>query len=103
SAPSRAGTGGPDRASAAGKEGAAMRITKEAIEKARRRHDLVEVIRSRGVELTRKGKNYVGLCPFHEDHKPSLVVNPVWRLWKCFGACGAKGAKSGGDVFAFVA
>jgi DNA primase len=80
-----------------------MRITKEAIENLRRQHDVVEVVRSRGVELTRKGRSYVGLCPFHEDHTPSLVVNPDKQLWNCLGACGANGAKSGGDVFTFVA
>jgi DNA primase catalytic core len=80
-----------------------MYVTKEAIEEVRRRHDLVAVVESRGVRLTRKGRNYVGLCPFHEDHEPSLVVNSQRQLWNCFGACSAKGGKSGGDVFAFVA
>jgi len=79
-----------------------MRVTKEAIERVRQAHDLVEVVRSHGVKLARKGRNWVGLCPFHEDHEPSLVVNPSRQLWNCFGACKAKG-KSGGDVFAFVA
>jgi DNA primase catalytic core len=78
-------------------------VTKEAIEKVRRGSDLVKVVESRGVKLTRKGKNWVGLCPFHEDHTPSLVVNPDRQLWNCFGACKAIGAKTGGDVFTFVA
>jgi DNA primase catalytic core len=80
-----------------------MYVTKEAIERVRRSADLVAVIEGRGVKLTRKGKNYVGLCPFHEDHAPSLVVNPSRQLWNCFGACRGNGEKSGGDVFAFVA
>jgi DNA primase catalytic core len=80
-----------------------MYVTKEAIEEVRRAQDLVAVVESRGVKLTRKGRNYVGLCPFHEDHDPSLVVNPDKQLWHCFGACSANGGKSGGDVFAFVA
>jgi len=80
-----------------------MYVTKDAIEGVKRRHDLVVVIESRGVKLERKGKNYVGLCPFHEDHEPSLVVNPDKQLWHCFGACSGNGGKSGGDVFAFVA
>jgi DNA primase catalytic core len=80
-----------------------MYVTKEAIERVRARCDLVQVVTSRGVKLTRKGKNYVGLCPFHEDHEPSFVVNPEKQLWHCFGACAANGGKSGGDVFAFVA
>ncbi len=80
-----------------------MYVTKEAIERVRARCDLVAVVESRGVRLQRRGRNYVGLCPFHEDHEPSLVVNPEKQLWHCFGACAANGGKSGGDVFAFVA
>ncbi|MGH9364866.1 MAG: CHC2 zinc finger domain-containing protein, partial [Thermoanaerobaculia bacterium] len=80
-----------------------MYVSKEAIERVRRSHDLVAVIESRGVKLTRKGRNSVGLCPFHEDKTPSLVVNPDRQLWNCFGACKTAGGKSGGDVFAFVA
>ncbi len=80
-----------------------MYVTKEAIERVRRSLDLVAVVESRGVKLARRGKNFVGLCPFHEDHEPSLVVNPEKQLWHCFGACGSNGGKSGGDVFAFVA
>ncbi|MGH9796823.1 MAG: CHC2 zinc finger domain-containing protein [Candidatus Polarisedimenticolia bacterium] len=80
-----------------------MYVTKEAIEQVRRAADLVAVVESRGVTLTRRGRNYVGLCPFHEDHEPSLVVNPEKQLWHCFGACSGNGGKSGGDVFAFVA
>jgi DNA primase len=80
-----------------------MYVTKEAIERVRRSLDLVRVVESRGVKLQRKGRNYAGLCPFHEDHEPSFVVNPEKQLWHCFGACGAQGGKNGGDVFAFVA
>jgi DNA primase catalytic core len=80
-----------------------MYVTKEAIEQVRRSLDLVAVVESRGVKLTRRGKNFVGLCPFHEDREPSFVVNPEKQLWHCFGACGSNGGKSGGDVFAFVA
>jgi DNA primase catalytic core len=80
-----------------------MYVSKEAIERVRRAQDLAAVVESRGVKLTRRGRNYVGLCPFHEDHEPSLVVNPEKQLWHCFGACGSNGGKSGGDVFAFVA
>lgn len=57
--------------------------------------DIVDVIGER-VSLTRKGKDYVGLCPFHNDHKPSMSVVPRKQLFKCF-ACGA-----GGDVLKFV-
>ncbi len=59
--------------------GSGMYVTKEAIERVRRSLDLVAVVESRGVKLARRGKNFVGLCPFHEDHEPSLVVNPEKR------------------------
>ncbi len=80
-----------------------MYVSKNEIERVRRCHDLVAVVQSHGVTLTRKGGNYVGLCPFHDDRDPSLVVNPDKQLWNCFGACRTNGGKSGGDVFAFVA
>lgn len=48
------------------------------------------------VELKRSGTDMVGLCPFHDDHKPSLHVNAAKGIWKCF-ACGV-----GGDAVEFV-
>ena len=51
---------------------------------------------SEHVNLVRKGREMVGLCPFHDDHKPSLNVNPDKQIFKCF-ACSA-----GGDVIKFV-
>ncbi len=58
-------------------------------------NDIVDVI-SEHVSLKKKGREMVGLCPFHDDHKPSMNVNSVKQIFKCF-ACGA-----GGDVFKFV-
>jgi len=58
-------------------------------------NDITEVI-SEHLKLEKKGKEMVGLCPFHTDHKPSLYVNPSKQIFKCF-ACGA-----GGDVLKFV-
>lgn len=43
-----------------------------------------------GVALARRGADLVGLCPFHDDATPSLVVTPGKNLWHCFG-CGAGG------------
>lgn len=57
--------------------------------------DITEVIGSR-VRLKPQGRELVGLCPFHDDRKPSMYVNPSKRIFKCF-ACGA-----GGDVIRFV-
>ncbi|MHC5087898.1 MAG: DNA primase [Planctomycetota bacterium] len=58
-------------------------------------NDIVDVI-SEHLNLEKKGKEMVGLCPFHADHKPSMSVSPVKQIFKCF-ACGA-----GGDVLKFV-
>ena len=80
-----------------------MWVSKEAIERVRRSAELVAVIEGRGVKLSLKGKHLVGLCPFHDDREPSLVVSPDKQLWNCLGACKSNGSKSGGDVFAFVA
>jgi DNA primase len=57
--------------------------------------DIVELI-GQYVALKLRGKEYVGLCPFHDDKKPSLNVSPTKQIFKCF-ACGA-----GGDVFKFL-
>jgi putative DNA primase/helicase len=57
--------------------------------------DIVEVV-GRYVQLKRKGAEEVGICPFHDDHKASLNVNPKKQLYFC-GACGAAG-----DVFDFL-
>ena len=54
--------------------------------------DLVAVIQAAGVELKREGKDWVGLCPFHADTKPSLRVSPSKGLWRCMSPiCGATG------------
>ena len=58
-------------------------------------NDIADVI-SEHLKLEKKGKEMVGLCPFHTDHKPSLYVNPSKQIFKCF-ACGV-----GGDVLKFV-
>jgi DNA primase len=68
-----------------------FKIFKEIQEKA----DIVAVISS-FIKLTRRGNNYVGICPFHPDKNPSLVVSPKKKIFKCF-VCGAKG-----NVFGFV-
>ncbi len=57
--------------------------------------DIIQVI-GRYVELKQKGREYVAICPFHDDTKPSMTVEPNRQFYKCF-ACGA-----GGDVFSFV-
>ena len=65
------------------------------IEEVRARSDIVAVV-SQHVRLKRQGRDYVGLCPFHNEKSPSFTVSPSKQLYYCFG-CGA-----GGNVFAFV-
>ncbi|MFI4916560.1 MAG: DNA primase [Phycisphaerales bacterium JB060] len=57
--------------------------------------DIVRVVRER-VDLREKGREWVGLCPFHNDRSPSMFVSPGKQIFKCF-ACGA-----GGDALSFV-
>ena len=67
----------------------------EAVAEVRSRADIVEVV-GEVVVLKRSGRNYVGLCPFHQERSPSFNVNPERQIFRCFG-CG-----EGGDVFSFV-
>ena len=69
--------------------------SQELIEEIRSRSEIVDVI-SGYIRLQRKGSNYVGICPFHNDRNPSMSVNPPRQIYRCF-SCGA-----GGDVFRFV-
>ena len=57
--------------------------------------DIVEIIKSY-INLENHGKNYFGVCPFHDDHSPSMSVSPDKQIYKCF-VCGATGT-----VFTFV-
>ncbi|UCD50950.1 MAG: DNA primase [Phycisphaerales bacterium] len=66
-----------------------------AISQVQQANDIVDVV-SEHVSLKKKGREMVGLCPFHQDHRPSMCVNPSKQIFKCF-ACGA-----GGDVLKFV-
>ena len=67
------------------------RIAEPDIERVKRDTDLLSLIQSRGVSLARKGKNWTGLCPFHDDSKtPNLIVTPGKGLWRCM-ACNAAG------------
>ena len=58
--------------------------------------DLVALIQSKGIKLEKHGKDLKGLCPFHQDKNPSMIVTPSKNLFHC-PACGA-----GGDVIAFI-
>jgi len=67
------------------------RIPQSELDRLKRETDLAALVRARGVELKRHGKDLLGLCPFHDDKEPSLVVTPSKGLWNCLGACGEGG------------
>ncbi|MEO0603035.1 MAG: DNA primase [Myxococcota bacterium] len=70
-------------------------IPRDIIDAVRDRTDIVEVV-GRHVALSRRGKNFVGLCPFHQEKTPSFNVIAEKDIFHCFG-CG-----TGGDVFKFL-
>ena len=65
------------------------RISEQSIEKVRQAADIVEVVGGY-LELKKRGRNFLGLCPFHPDNKPSLTVSPEKQIFKCF-SCNAGG------------
>lgn len=72
-----------------------MYYSKDVIQEVRARNDIVGVI-SGYVKLTKKGGNYFGCCPFHNEKTPSFCVSPGKQTYHCFG-CGV-----GGNVITFV-
>lgn len=72
-----------------------VRYGDELLDEIRSRNDIVDVI-SGYVTLKRKGSNFFGLCPFHNEKSPSFSVSPNKQIFHCFG-CGV-----GGNVFHFV-
>jgi DNA primase len=70
-------------------------IPKHIIEEIRNKADVVKVV-SDYVQIRKRGKNYLGLCPFHSEKDPSFTVSPEKQLWHCFGC------NEGGNAFAFI-
>jgi DNA primase len=70
-------------------------MNESLIQEIRSKADIVEIIQ-RYLPLIKKGKNYVAVCPFHDDHDPSMSISQDKQIYKCF-VCGA-----GGNVFHFV-
>ena len=70
-------------------------IEEKLIDSIRRNANIIDIISSY-IPLTQKGKNYFCVCPFHEDHSPSMSVSEEKQIYKCF-SCGAAG-----NVFTFV-
>jgi DNA primase len=73
-------------------EGWLARIPEEELARLKAEVSLVGLVEAKGVVLSRHGADLVGLCPFHEDREPSLVVSPGKNLWHCLGACQAGGS-----------
>ncbi|MYC72524.1 MAG: DNA primase [Gemmatimonadetes bacterium] len=71
------------------------RIPEDILQRIRDATDIVDLI-SEHVQLVKKGRNYSGLCPFHEEKTPSFSVDPDRQFYHCFG-CGV-----GGNVFKFI-
>ena len=71
------------------------RLSEQEINEIRAKADIVEVI-AHYLPITRKGRSYSAVCPFHDDHDPSMSISAEKQIFKCF-VCG-----SGGNVFSFV-
>lgn len=67
------------------------RISDAEIERLKSGISLQRLAEARGVKLKRQGADLLGLCPFHDDREPSLVISPEKNLWHCLGACQAGG------------
>ncbi len=72
-----------------------QRYSDEIIDEVRQNNDIVDII-SQYVHLKRSGRNFFGLCPFHNEKSPSFSVSPDKQIFHCFG-CGV-----GGNVFTFL-
>lgn len=72
-----------------------LQIREEVIERIKQDNDIVDII-SESVRLKKSGRNYIGLCPFHNDKSPSMSVSQEKQIYKCF-SCG-----EAGNVITFV-
>ncbi|MEJ2506903.1 MAG: CHC2 zinc finger domain-containing protein, partial [Ignavibacteriaceae bacterium] len=72
-----------------------MRIPESKIEEIRSTASIVDMI-SEYVQLRKRGKNYIGLCPFHNEKTPSFTVSDEKQIFHCFGC------HTGGNIFKFL-
>ena len=72
-----------------------MAIPDSFVDELLERSDILDVV-SQYVQLTKKGANYFGLCPFHNEKTPSFSVAPDKQIYHCFG-CG-----KGGNALGFI-
>ncbi len=73
------------------------RFSEEELSRLKSEVSLVRLVEASGVQLTKHGSDLLGLCPFHDDKEPSLVISPEKNLWHCLGAC-----QQGGSVIDWV-
>src|SRR5438128_2913306 len=73
------------------------RVPDEELEQLKRQVSVAHLAEARGITLARHGTDLIGLCPFHDDKSPSLVISPERNLWHCLGAC-----QVGGSVIDWV-
>lgn len=71
------------------------RVSEEEIQALRAHADIVDVV-SHYLQVHKSGRNYKAICPFHDDHDPSMTINTDLQIYKCF-VC-----QAGGNVFTFV-
>jgi len=69
-------------------------VPQELIDRLQRTISVERLVEAKGIKLRRAGQNLMGLCPFHDDHSPSLSVTPSKNIWNCLGAC----RKGGGAI-----
>ena len=70
-------------------------MSEEQIDEIRNSSDIVDAI-SGYVQLRKRGKNFIGLCPFHHEKTPSFTVSPDKQIYHCFGC------HAGGNIFKFL-
>jgi hypothetical protein len=68
------------------------RVAEAELERLKADVSVQRLAEARGVALKKHGADLIGLCPFHNDKKPSLVISPGKNLWHCLGACQAGGS-----------
>ncbi|GMQ88653.1 MAG: hypothetical protein BMS9Abin09_0083 [Gammaproteobacteria bacterium] len=73
------------------------RLSDDELERLKQDIALQRLAEARGIQLKRHGSDMIGLCPFHDDHEPSLVISTDKNLWHCLGAC-----QTGGTVIDWV-
>ena len=73
------------------------RFTDQQINRLKSEISLQRLVESQGIELKKHGQDLLGLCPFHDDTEPSLVITPKKNLWHCLGTC-----QTGGSVIDWI-